>query len=140
MVYFPTRFTVNSFMGWLGIKDTPGDAGARPVLELTYLGLKHFRMAPETLRVLPTVFSDDELRQMRVPTLLLFGDHEVICDPARALARARRVIPNFQGELVPRCRHDMVFRQRGMVDTRILNFINRTTANGQDHTSERFVA
>ena len=50
----------------------------------------------------PTVFSDDELRAMRVPTLLLIGDHEVIYDPATALARARRLIPDFEGELVPR--------------------------------------
>ena len=75
---------------------------ARPVLELMYLGLKHFRVPPETARVMPTVFSDDELRAMRVPTLLLIGDHEVICDPATALARARRLIPDFEGELVPR--------------------------------------
>ena len=26
MVLLPTRFTVNSFMRWLGIKDSPGDA------------------------------------------------------------------------------------------------------------------
>ena len=67
-----------------------------------YLGLKHFRVPPETARVMPTVFSDDELRAMRVPTLLLIGDHEVISDPATALARARRLIPDFEGELVPR--------------------------------------
>ena len=67
----------------------PGDTDARPVLELMYLGLKHFRMPPETSRVMPTVFSDDELRAMRVPTLLLIGDHEVICDPADGIgARA----------------------------------------------------
>jgi pimeloyl-ACP methyl ester carboxylesterase len=140
MVSFPTRFTVNSFMGWLGIKDAPGDAGARPVLELTYLGLKHFRMSQKTLRVLPSVVSDDELRQMHVPTLLLMGENEVICDPVKALERARRLIPHFQGELVPRCRHEMVFRQRGMVDTRILDFLKSTMADGRDHTLERLAA
>ena len=92
MVLFPTRLAVNSFMRWLGITGVD----ARPVLELMYLGLKHFRMPPETLRVMPTVFSDDELRAMRVPTLLLIGDHEVISDPKKALARARRLIPDFE--------------------------------------------
>jgi pimeloyl-ACP methyl ester carboxylesterase len=140
MVFFPTRSTVNSFMGWLGIKDTPGDASARPVLELTYLGLKYFRIPRETLRVLPTVVSDGELQQMQVPTLLLIGDHEVICDPVKALARARRLIPHFQGELVPRSSHDMCFSQHRIVDTRILDFLTSTTANAQEHTSERFVA
>jgi pimeloyl-ACP methyl ester carboxylesterase len=140
MMFCPTRFLVNSFMRWLGFKDTPGDADARPVLELTYLGLKHFRMPQETLRVLPTVVSDGELRQMHVPTLLLIGDHEVICDPVKALARARRLIPHFQGELVARSSHEMCFSQHRIVDTRILDFLTSTTANGQEHASERFVA
>src|SRR5690348_433802 len=34
MMFYPTRFSVNSFMRWLGFKDTPGDADARPVLDL----------------------------------------------------------------------------------------------------------
>jgi pimeloyl-ACP methyl ester carboxylesterase len=140
MMFYPTRFLLNSFMRWLGFKDTPGDADARPVLDLMYLGLNHFRMPQETLRVMPTVFSDAELQAMHVPTLLLIGDHEVIYDPARTLARARRLIPHLQGELVPRSSHEMCFSQHRIVDTRILDFLKRTTANGQDHTSERFVA
>jgi pimeloyl-ACP methyl ester carboxylesterase len=119
MVFVPTRFTVNSFMRWLGLTAT----NARPVLELMYRGLKHFRVPPETLRVIPTVFSDRELRAMHVPTLLLIGDHEVIYEPAMALTRARRLIPDFEGDLVPRSSHDMCFRQHRLVDRRILDFL-----------------
>src|SRR3954452_16031403 len=88
-----------------------------------YLGLKHFRVHRETSRIRPTVFSDDELRAMRVPTLLLIGDHEVISDPALALARAHRLIPHFEGALVPHCRHDMCFSQYRIVDARVLGFL-----------------
>ena len=136
MSSFPTRFTVNSFMRWLGFNDHPGEADARPILELMYLGLKHFRMPQETLRVMPTVFSDDELRAMHVPTLLLLGDHEVICDPATALARARRLIPDFEGELVPGCSHDMCFSQHRIVDARVLDFLKDSPLS----LSERVVA
>ncbi len=90
MGLFPTRLTVNSLMGWMGFKDTPGDMGTRRILDLVYLGMKHFRLPPETMRIMPSVFSDDELRALHVPVLLLIGDHEVIYDPAKALARARR--------------------------------------------------
>ena len=62
---------------------------------------------------------------MRVPVLLLFGDHERIYDPAAGLARARRLLPDFQGELVPRSSHDMCFSQRRLVDRRVLDFLNR---------------
>jgi pimeloyl-ACP methyl ester carboxylesterase len=126
MMLFPTRYTVNSFMQWLGFKDSSGDAGGRRVSELMYLGLKHFRVPRETLRVRPTLFSDDQLRAVRVPTLLLMGEHEVICDPATALARARRLLPDIQGELVPRSSHDMCVSQHRIVDARILSFLRET--------------
>jgi hypothetical protein len=54
------------------------------MLEMMYLGLKYFRMPFETARVMPAVVSDEGLRTMKVPRLLLIGEHEVISDPARA--------------------------------------------------------
>ena len=72
---------------------------------------------------MPSVFSDDELRALRVPGLLLIGDREVIYDAAKALARARALIPNFEGELVPSCKHDMCFSQHRIVDARVLDFL-----------------
>jgi len=59
----------------------------RLLLELMYLGLKHFRVPRETLQVMPVLFPEERLRAMRVPTLLLIGDHEVVWDPAIALER-----------------------------------------------------
>ena len=132
MLWFTTRFTVNSFMRWLGFKDRPGDPETKLVFDLMYLGLKHFRVPVETLRVLPVMFSDDQLRAMRVPTLLLVGEQEVICDPATALDRARRLFPDVRGELVPRSSHDMCSSQHRIVDARVLDFLkmNRTDARG----------
>jgi len=136
MMLIPTRVTVNSFMRWLGFTG----AGARPVLDLMYLGLKHFRVPRETSRIRPTVFSDDELRAVRVPTLLLIGDQEVISDPAKALARARRLIPDFQGELVPQSRHDMCVSQCRTVDARVLDFLKTTRTDDRGIVVERSVA
>jgi pimeloyl-ACP methyl ester carboxylesterase len=130
MMVGPTRLTVNLLMGWLGFRDTPGDADrqhltlTRCALDLAYLGMKHFRLLPETARVMPSVFSDDELRALHMPVLLLIGDGEVIYDPAKALARAQALLPNFKGELVPQSNHDMCFRQHRIVDARVLDFLN----------------
>jgi pimeloyl-ACP methyl ester carboxylesterase len=141
MMLLPTRFTVNSFMRWLGIKDRPGDPGhsraGDTAVDLMYLGLRHFRL-PQA--IMPTEFSDGELRAMHVPTLLLLGDREVIYDPATAVARARRLIPNFEGDLVPRSSHDMCFRQHHIVDARVLDFLKRAKAEREDHPPERVVA
>jgi pimeloyl-ACP methyl ester carboxylesterase len=122
MVTFTSRFLVRSFMRWLGFDRRPGDG-----LELMYLGLKHFRFQPETLRVAPTVFSDEELRAMHIPTLLLMGDREVIYDSAEALRLARSLIADFEGELVPRSSHDMCFSQHRIVDARVMQFLGGTS-------------
>ena len=129
MMLLPTRFTVNAFMRWLGFKDDPDDFIARDtmtrVIDLMYLGLKHFRFPRETSRIMPTVFSDSSLRAMQVPTLLLMGDHEVIYDSANALSRARRLIPDLEGELVPGSGHEMTVRQHRIVDARVVDFLKR---------------
>jgi pimeloyl-ACP methyl ester carboxylesterase len=132
MVFFPTRLTVNSFFRWLGIAN-----GAFPnVLDLMYLGMKHFQMPLETARIGPSVVSDDALRTLHVPTLILYGEQEVICDPARALERARRLIPDFEGALVPRSRHEMCASQHEIVDARVLEFLKDKSPS----LSERVVA
>lgn len=136
MVSLPTRLTVNSFFRWLGFTDR----AYANMLDLMYLGLKHFRMPIETARVLPTVLSDEELRTMKVPTLLLIGDREVISDPARALARARRLIPDFEGELVPGCRHDMCSSQHHIVNARVLEFLKKTRTDVRAATAACAVA
>jgi pimeloyl-ACP methyl ester carboxylesterase len=70
------------------------------------------------------VFSDEELSALHVPVLLLIGDHEVIYDPVKALARARALLPIFEGELVPGSSHNMCASQYPIVDARVLAFLN----------------
>jgi len=126
MVFFPTRFAVNSFMHWAGFRDAPHETFVQHACEVMYLGMKHFRMPQDTLRIAARPLSDDELRGMRVPVLLLMGDREVICDPARALTRACGLMPNFDGDLLPGCSHDMCVSQHRIVDARVLEFLKAT--------------
>ncbi len=74
-----------------------------------------------------------------MPVLLLFGDGEVIYDSAQAFDRARRLIPHFEGELIPRCRHDMCFSQSRIVDARVLDFLKERGGRPAD-TEQRSVA
>ena len=128
MLLCPTRVTVRWFMRWLSASDDPGDASVRrvgdAVVDLMWLGLKHYRFQPETVRIVPTVFTDEELRGMVVPTLLLIGDREVIYDPQQAFARARHLILGLEGELVPGASHDMAIVRHRFVDARVLEFLH----------------
>jgi len=125
MVFLPTRFTVRSFMRWAGFRDVPGKTDVRRVLDVMYLGMKHFRMPAETVRVVANPLADHELRAMRTPVLLLMGNGEVLCDAATALTRARRLMPNVEGELIPGCSHDMCFSQHEVVNAQVLDFLER---------------
>jgi pimeloyl-ACP methyl ester carboxylesterase len=138
MFLWPRRFMVSRFMRWLGFEDSRGTTAAPglDVIGLMHLGLRHFRPPQETLRIAPTVFSDGELQALRVPTLLLLGDREVIYDPARAMARARRLIPNIEGALLPGTSHDMTSSQCRAVDARVLDFLTDKRHN----LSQRVVA
>jgi pimeloyl-ACP methyl ester carboxylesterase len=143
MVFLPTRSTVKWVMRWLGIRERSGEPASRYVddfVRLIYLGLKHFRMPPETVRVLPTAFTDVELRALQVPTLVLYGDREVICDPAEALERARRLIPDVEGDLISGCSHDMCASRYRLVDARSLDFLRKTRPEHATTTRERSVA
>jgi pimeloyl-ACP methyl ester carboxylesterase len=132
IMFFPTRFLARNFARWLTFGENWRNRDVRRLtdrlVEQFYLGEKHFRMQVETLKVGPDPFSDEELRSLQTPTLLLIGQQEVLYDPAAALDRARRLIPNFQGELVPHASHDMSYSQHGVVDARILEFLRKSPA------------
>jgi len=68
------------------------------------------------------------------------SDHEVISDPARALERARRLIPDFEGELVPASRHDMSSSQHRVVGARVLEFLKTRRPDDRAEIAARSVA
>jgi pimeloyl-ACP methyl ester carboxylesterase len=122
---------VDSFMRWLTFRESLNDPEIRRLhdheADQMYLGAKRFRMPAETLRVGPLPFSDAEVRGIEAPMLLLIREQEVLYHPA-ALDRARRLIPRFEGELVPRASHDMSYSRHSVVDARILRFLRESPA------------
>ncbi len=119
----PKKFWFYSFMGWMGLKSGPGHEFSQSLLDMMWLGGENIKMSAETMRVMPTVYSDEELGALKMPVLLLIGENEVIYNAERALARARQVIPDLTGELVPDCGHDISFSQHEIVDERMLTFL-----------------
>ena len=90
-------------------------------------------MTPSDFRYsmyLPTLHTDAELQQIKSPTLLLLGDHEVIYDYKAALKRARRLIPQIETDLIPGAGHALNFDQPERVNHRILDFLNREVNAG----------
>ncbi len=85
------------------------------------LGARHFRYQKPP--IFPTVFPDQDLRRIAVPTLLLVAAHEVLYAPRHALERARLLIPDLEADVVPEAGHFLSMEQAKIVDRRVVEFL-----------------
>lgn len=124
MFFFPSRKAMMSFKLWetypKNIQSPENLAFFNAKTEQLYLGFKHFRCRGEAN---PDIFSDDEMRSLQVPILLLIGQQEVIYDPTASIERARRLIPHVDASLIPEASHDLSYFQAKVVDERVLGFL-----------------
>jgi pimeloyl-ACP methyl ester carboxylesterase len=69
------------------------------------------------------VLTDWELASIRVPTLMLVGEHEVIYNPELMVWRANHCIPNVQTEVIPNAGHALNSDQADALHERIFTFM-----------------
>jgi pimeloyl-ACP methyl ester carboxylesterase len=93
-----------------------------PLIEQIIIGAKAFKPQELSLGV-ASVFTDDELRKINIPTLLLVGDHEVVYEPSLVLERAQRLIPHIEAELIAGGGHLFPIDQADATNARILKFL-----------------
>ncbi|GLY92449.1 alpha/beta fold hydrolase [Actinoallomurus iriomotensis] len=96
-----------------------------PVARVIATGMRHYRVALP----LPRPFSDDRLRSIRVPSLVVIAGRSVMHDPRRAFRRAQDLIPGVRAELWPEATHAVSGQCADRVNARILGFIEHL---GQD--------
>jgi len=116
MMLLPSRFTVKRFINGVSTK---GYSREDPVFEQMIIGMMNMRH----LSFMRPVFTDEELRQITAPTLLLIGDHEIMYEPKKALDRAISLIPNIHAELVPNAGHMLNKDQPELVNKKVLEFL-----------------
>lgn len=116
---FPRRSLITSFMKWMTVE---GFVVNELFVDQFVLGMKEFR---SQIRVFPTLFTDDELRQIKAHTLLLIGEEEVIYNPEAAMNRAKQLIQNIEAEVIPNASHGLPMEQPELVNERILGFLNQ---------------
>jgi pimeloyl-ACP methyl ester carboxylesterase len=71
----------------------------------------------------PSVFSDEELHQIRSPVLLLIGDHEVVYKPEEVIRRATRLVTDIKAEIVLNANHNAEYTAPDAVNKKILDFL-----------------
>jgi pimeloyl-ACP methyl ester carboxylesterase len=72
--------------------------------------------------VMPCTFSNEELRKITQPVLLLIGDQDRL-NPPKALERARKTILQLHSEVIPQAGHFLNMEQPEAVNTKILKFL-----------------
>jgi pimeloyl-ACP methyl ester carboxylesterase len=75
-------------------------------------------------QLIPPVFSDDELRKIHVPMLLLIGDHEVIYKPERVIQRATHLVAGLKAEIIPNANHNAQVTAPELINKKIVHFLS----------------
>jgi pimeloyl-ACP methyl ester carboxylesterase len=73
----------------------------------------------------PTVVTDDELRAVRLPALVLVAERSEVHDPALVRERAASHLADVEVELVPGAGHSLPVDQAELVGRRLATFLRR---------------
>lgn len=95
------------------------------LLEQFYYGIVGFGWKHKI--IIPSVFSDEELRRITVPAFLMIGENEVIYKPKRAFSRAQSLIPHMKTRSIPGVGHAANMEKPEHVNQEILAFLAHTT-------------
>ena len=90
------------------------------LLRLAYVGMLRHRAR---LPLPPTPFSDQELRSIATPTLLLLGEKSQIYRPEVVLARTRALIPALEARVIPGVGHTLGYDRANAVAEAIVQAV-----------------
>lgn len=120
----PLRFFMRMFMNWIRVTDMP-DARATQTLDAmaddAWLAQRSFKARR---MVAPLPLSDDDWRGLRVPTLLMAGDREVMFPAKECLARVGALAPTMKTELMVGTGHDFFVARADEVNRRVIEFLD----------------
>jgi pimeloyl-ACP methyl ester carboxylesterase len=67
-------------------------------------------------------FSDDELKSLHIPVLLLIGDHDFI-NNEKSIEKAKNHIPHLEAHIIKNAGHFLSIDQADVVDKRVMDFL-----------------
>jgi pimeloyl-ACP methyl ester carboxylesterase len=99
----------------------------RRILAMTLDGQRHHRV-----RLLATdPLSDDDLRSIAAPVMLLVGAKSEVDDARALVARAEVLLPDVDAELVPGAGHALTLSHAAHCTERLVGFVAAVEAGGQ---------
>ena len=117
----PNEWTLLRFLSFTtspNVKKTQADS--QGFIEAMSL-LKHFKPQGN-----PGLLTDDELRRITSPFMLLMGEHERIFKPSESIERAKRLIPGLRAaEIVKDAGHIMTMDQPEIIMEKVTSFFEQ---------------
>jgi len=122
----PIRFFKKKIMYWVW-KDLAhmGTAGIKLVedrIDYYQIAMKSFKLKTG---VQPTILTDDELRQLKMPILYIVGENETCYDGESAISRLHETAPEIETLFIRGTGHDLMFTHTHLVNGRILEFFKK---------------
>jgi pimeloyl-ACP methyl ester carboxylesterase len=81
-----------------------------------------------------TPYSDEELKTLTMPVLLLIGDHDII-NNEKSIGKAKKILPHSETVIIKNAGHFLSFDQSEIVNTKILDFLNLDSNTRNDANS-----
>jgi len=82
-------------------------------------------------------WDDAKLRSLKMPLLVVVGEHEKICSARKVVERLVSFAPGIEVFMVPGAGHDLCFAQPGMAAQRMLEFLAKSPENRPTSASSR---
>lgn len=71
-----------------------------------------------------TPFSEEQLKSLNVPILVLIGDKDII-NNEKSLEKAKKYLPNVETETIKNAGHFLSIDQSEIIDRKVLDFLNK---------------
>lgn len=116
----------SALKSWWEFVYVPGsldDETIDQLVQKTMLRVRTHRFPPNPL-LAPAALPDEDLEKLNTPTLLIYGDKEVMYDVDQAFKRAEALVENIQTALIPNASHMLIYEQTELVNSHILDFLS----------------
>lgn len=117
-LWFKNSIAIRNLYNWMFAKqNSPNEI----LYEQFLLGYKYGKIH---LRVVPKVFTKEELASLKAETLLLIGEQEVVYSSIKKAIDHATAIPQITAKLIPNCSHCLPAEQQEMVNHLVNEFLS----------------
>ncbi|TDE27252.1 alpha/beta hydrolase [Flavobacterium ranwuense] len=90
--------------------------------EQLYLAYKYGNSKPRLLNMVR--FSDKDLRSLKIPVLVLVGDHDIV-NSEKIFVKAHKLIPNVETAVIRDAGHFLSIDQSEIINKKVVEFLNK---------------